>query len=126
MAVPNVSSTEDYKTTPNSTVAMNDMCSSVDMSVLNICYTLFMMFLFVLSVSGNVLVVLVVAMSHSLRRRSTFYFVASLGKLTNFRIIQMHLFQLILHAVDNIIMLKFLAYLFIFLGSGCMISLIVQ
>ena len=84
MAVFNVSSTEDHYTT-NRTMGINDMCSSVDMSVLNICYSLFMMFLFILSVSGNVLVVLVVAMSHSLRRKSTFYFVASLGKLNNLK-----------------------------------------
>ena len=56
-------------------------CSSPSStSVENISYSLFMGFILLFSVSGNSIVILVVVMSRSLKKRYTFYFIASLGE----------------------------------------------
>ena len=57
-----------------------DSCSSVDVSLENFLYSLFMCVVLFISAIGNIIVVVVVMMSNSLKRRSTFYFIASLGK----------------------------------------------
>ena len=55
-------------------------CSSVDASFENFLYSLFLCVVLFISAIGNIIVVVVVMMSNSLKRRSTFYFIASLGK----------------------------------------------
>ena len=55
-------------------------CSTTDISLENMLYSMFMSSVMLLSVCGNSIVILAVLMSNSLKKRCTFYFVASLGE----------------------------------------------
>ena len=77
--------------TTNATVTTNqthvmDFTCSINPSLWNMVYVLFMVLLLLFSVAGNSIVIFAVVMSNKLTKRSsTFYFVASLGKWGQFR-----------------------------------------
>ena len=59
---------------------MSTKCTTLNMSLENIVYSMVMSSVLLLSVSGNSIVILAVCMSNSLRKRRTYCFLVSLGK----------------------------------------------
>lgn len=69
--------TNTSTTTP---AANSTQCVEMDTSAMNLMYAIFMVLLLLCSVFGNTVVILAVFLSNKLTDRSTFYFIASLGK----------------------------------------------
>ena len=79
----------NYNMTSNGYMTSNDSrrdaCLSTNpiWSTENVLYSIFMGLVLAFSVGGNSIVILALLMSNTLKKRSTFFFVASLGELAN-------------------------------------------